>query len=320
MPSDIIHVPASDLPPLDRIKATEAAGRITLREVRDPDSDAFHQGYDMLASYFLPLGELEERSVLAGFIREEPIVCREGTEGTYHFVTAWEGDRLVGVRDCYSDIDHHTRVCLVSLAHAYVAPEHRRSGLAALLRALPITLARRTLARRVGEMWPALVVAEMEPAHPSDPETIVRLLAYGRSGFRVFDPQRMRYSQPEMREIPGAAYTGLPLLAVARAVGIDPVPPAVAELFPLLFHATHRMYLPAERVDPSEAHALAHLRSSEAPVPLLPLPTDTLTLHHLAPLVRSAVLPLYPGGLRGPSPAIGDPVRELSEILDRFAR
>ena len=54
----------------------------------------------------------------------------------------------------------------------------------------------------------------MDPVHPDDLQTVVRLLAYGRSGFSVLDPQRFPYSQPELREIEGASYTALPLLGM----------------------------------------------------------------------------------------------------------
>lgn len=51
------------------------------------------------------------------------------------------------------------------------------------------------------------------------------------------------------------------------------------------------------------------------PVQLLPLPIGRDTLARLAPLVRGAVLPLYPVGLRGPDSTNGDPVEELARIL-----
>jgi GNAT superfamily N-acetyltransferase len=308
----------ADVAPLDRAKAESACQRFQLREVQGPDDPAFGAAYDMLASFFLAQGELEERDALAGFLRQRVLTYSEGVDGTYHLVTAWEGERLAGVRDCYVDLDRHLGVSMVALAHAFVAPEYRRTGLAALLRALPVTLARRIQQERLGKTLPTLLIAEMDPADPERPDSVVRLLAYGRSGFSVLDPQRMRYSQPELRELPDAAYTGLPLLGVVRPVGLEQIPVEVAGLFPRLFHTTHRMYLPDARVTPSEQHARAHLDASPEPVPLLPLPTDTATLQRLRPLVRGAILPLYPPGLRGPAPHFGDPEEEMATIVAHF--
>lgn len=303
-----------DVAPLERDKALAAHARFRLHEVRDPAEPAFDAAYGMLASYFLDQGELEAREVLADFVRQRVLSYGEGVDGTYHLLTAWEGEALAGVRDCYVDLDRRLGICVVSLSHAYVAPAWRRTGLAALWRALPVGLARSVARERLGRTLPTLVVAEMDPADPARPETVVRLLAYGRAGFSVFDPQRMRYSQPELRPAGEAAYTALPLLGVVRPVGLPEIGPEIAQVFPFVFHTTHRMYLPEDRVRPSEAHVLAHLWASPAPVPLLPLPTDSATLARLRPLVRGAVLPLYPPGLRGPDPRHGDPDEELAQI------
>ncbi|MDP2304943.1 MAG: hypothetical protein Q8P18_02835 [Pseudomonadota bacterium] len=310
-----------DAAPLDRDKAAEALRRLRIAEVRDPDGPEFAAAYEMLAGFFLANGELEERGALAGFVRDRVLAFGEGLEGVYHLVAAWDGDQLVGVRDCYVDIDHVRGVCVVALSHSYVAPSHRRSGLAAAFRALPVTLARRVVAERVGRPLPTLVVAEMEPVDPAQPETIVRLLAYGRSGFRVLDPVRVPYSQPEFRDLPDAAHTAIPLLGVVRPIGLDglteltELPVHLAASFPRLFHACHRLYLPDAKVSPSERHVTAALHATPAPVSLLPLPTARDTLARLAPLVRGAVLPLFPPPLRGPNPGFGDPAEELEGVL-----
>lgn len=313
-PSDLVDL--EDLTPLERDRAREVRAHVRLAEIRDPAGPAFHAAYDLLASFFLANGELEPKGALADFVRRRSLDYGSGIDGTYHLIGAWHGEALVGVRDCYVDLDRANGMCLVALAHVIVAPAWRRTGLASMLRAVPVTLARRTLAEQVGRPMRTLVVAEMEPADPADPDTVVRLLAYGRSGFRVIDPVRLPYSQPEFRELPDAAHTGLPLLGVVRTLGVegDLLPLDLAELFPRLFYLSHRIFLPAARVDASERHVLAALRSSDAPLALLPLPTSRGTLDRLAPLVRGAVLPLYPPALRGPHPTFGDPTTELAEI------
>ncbi len=285
----------ADVAPADRAKAAEAARTLTLREIRDPSDPAFDAAYDLLDGFFGPLGELEDRAVLARFTRERHLDYGPGLRGTYHLIGAWDGDVLVGVRDCYVDLDDRVGVCLVGLSHSFVLPAWRRSGLGALFRAVPVALAREAGPR------PTLLAAEMEPVDLARPETIVRLVAYGRSGFGVFDPQRFRYSQPDFRAPSDAGHTAIPMLGVVRLLGLGPdrVSAEVAEAFPRLFHVCHRMYLSASRVDPSERHAVDTLRASPDPVRLLRLPQAIDDAEALVPLTRDAVLPLYPVGLRG---------------------
>lgn len=313
-----VAVDPADLSELDRSRALDVGQRLRVAEIRDPDSPEFHAAYDLLDGFFGPLGELEDRGVLARFVRERLLQYAPGASGTYHLVGAWDGPELVGVRDCYVDVDENEGISLVALSHSFVVPRWRRSGLAALFRALPVSLARRAQAARFGRALPTLVAAEMEPADPAVPESIVRLVAYGKSGFAALDPERFRYSQPDFRAEPGAAHTGIAMLGVVRVFDLphDALPPAVAEVYPRLFHVCHRMYLPAERVDPSEKHAVSTLRASAAPVRLLPLPTSRQELHRLRPLVRGALHPLYPRGLRGHGGQVeSNPDEEIAAIL-----
>lgn len=292
-------VDLADLAPLDAAKGAAAAERFRLVDLADGDDPAFDACWELLAGEFLARAELEDREVLRGFLRQRTLTYGGGRHGTYHMIAAYEGDRPVGARDCYVDLDPGLRTCLVALSHVLVVPDCRRTGLAALLRTAPLTLARRALADRPG--WPVLVVAEMDPVDPAVPDSVVRLVAYGRSGFAALDPRRLPYSQPLLgSEVQDLAVTALPMLVVVRPVGMDRVLPAAAELFLELFHGTHRMYLAPDRVDPSDAHARRALHASADPVPLLPLPRDVGDVAALAPLVRDAVLPLYPPGLQGP--------------------
>jgi hypothetical protein len=304
----------ADVPALDREKAESALTRLRLQHVTDAEGAAFDAVYRLLDAFFGPRGEMEERSAIAHFVRQPVIPFGPGMEGVYHLVAAWDGEELVGARDCYVDIDQENGVCVVALSHSLVVPSWRRTGLAAVLRALPATIARRVVAERVGRPLPTIVCAEMEAVDPAIPESVVRLVAYGRSGFRVLDPARFRYSQPEFRTLDAAEHTGIPLLGVVRPVGMesDTLPHALAAAWPRLFHGCHRTWLPTERVDPSESHCVSHL--GEGPIPLLPLPTGADTIERLRPLVRGAVLPLYPRGLQGPDAAFGDPDEEMAAV------
>lgn len=309
----------TDIPDLDRGKAAATLARVRLEDITDPDGASFAAAYALLDGFFGERGELEAREALQGFVRQPVIDYGGGAFGIYHLVAVWDGEELVGVRDCYVDIDRTHGVCMVALSHSLVAPAWRRSGVAAILRALPVTLARRALSER-GLDLPTFVAAEMEPVDPSLFETVVRLVAYGRSGFSVLLPSRFRYSQPDFRELDGAAHTALPLLGVVRPVNIpgDALPLDVVRAYPRLFHACHRMYLPESRVAPSHEWFEAHVGTG--PVPLLPLPVDGDTLARVAPLVRGAVLPRYPRELRGPEPHFGDPDVELAAVLAGWRR
>ncbi len=315
-----------DVAELDRPKAAEAFERYRLQILDDPSDPAFDLAYEMLDAFFGPRGELEERETLARFARERIIHYGPGMEGHYRIIAAWERDTLVGVRDCYVDLDVHGRACIVALSHAYIAPDHRRSGLGAVFRAVPVTLARQTVAERFvnPSSVPIIIAAEMEPADPENPDTIIRLMAYGRSGFKVLDPRRLPYSQPEFRDeaVQRCGHTAIALMAVVRWVDrpeASAMPPRLAAAFPRLFHVCHRMYLPAWRVDPSEAHALGALASAAEDVPMLPLPTCPDELALVAPLLRGAFLPLYPPSLRGPEPEFRGAEEELALLRARWS-
>lgn len=314
-----------DVADLDRAKAASAASQFRLQILDDPDSAAFDQAYRMLDEFFGPRGELEDRGALARFARDGCIPYGQRVEGNYRMVAAWDGDTLAGVRDCYVDIDPKAGVCLTALSHALIAPEYRRSGLGAMFRAFPVTLARRITEERLGPHHglPILIAAEMEPADPENVDTIVRLVAYGRSGFRVMDPRRVPYSQPDFRDLAaiGATHTALPLLPVVRWVDhadATAVPAWMAAAYPRLFHMAHYLYLPFDRVQPSEMHALETLSRSTEEVALLPLPTGFDQVSLLAPLLRGEVLPLYPEPLRGPEPTFNPPAEDLARLLERW--
>ncbi len=294
-----------DVAEADRAKVREALGRFRVETVADTGA-TFGRVYDLLDSYFGPKGELEARDVLAGFVENRGLPYGNGMEGHYRLLAAWDGDELVGARDLYVDLDLSARVCVVALSHSYVVPHARRSGLAALFRAVPVSLARALTHERLGPGEPAeiLVGAEMEPIS-DDPGSIVRLVAYGKSGFVAIDPVRLPYSQPDFRDLePDSAHLAIPLMPIIRWLGHEhatEIPVWLAAAFPRLFHSCHRQYLPRERVDPSEVHALRALTRSRLPVALLQLPHRLDDHDRIAPLALARVHAAYPRILRGPS-------------------
>ena len=153
---------------------------------RSPD---FDDAYAALAAEFEPRGELERRDVVEHWLDEPG--PREGAslQRTYHLLVARdERGALAGVRDCH--VVWGDGVAIVYLAHVLVLPPYRRTGLGALLRAMPLALAERVLgasgmdARKMD----LLLAAEMEPATLGDAASAVRLAAYGKDRFAAIAP------------------------------------------------------------------------------------------------------------------------------------
>lgn len=274
----------------------EAHPELRLERVRDPESPAFAEVYALLEEYFGLRGELEDRETLARFLRTEKLVYGPELEGRYLLLGVWEGPKLVAVRSAYLDLDHRRKVSMGILSQVYIRPEWRRSGLGELLRAIPEEQTR----AQCSPGYTSMLLCEMEPLDVRDPDSLSRLLAYGKAGFRALDPRRVPYSQPEFRL--GTGHTGIPLLLLLKLLGdqAEALPVPTVEAIPRLFYTCHRDSLPEPQVLPSEEHLWQALRRDPSPIPLLPLPRHAQDEERLAPLRRECILPLFPAGLQGP--------------------
>ncbi|AUX49042.1 hypothetical protein SOCE26_105870 [Sorangium cellulosum] len=311
-------------------KVARAIAQYSLEEAQG--RAAFDEGYDALDTFFGPKGELERREVLAAWLAgvhtdpAAPIVM------TYHMLIARDAEgRLAGVRDAYITLDRAARRCVALLSHALVLPEHRRSGLAALLRAAPVALARRALAEAgldgpgggaaAGEAEKAevLLAAEMEAVDPDDRDTAVRLFAYGRAGFSVIPPSVLPYAQPDFRDTAALGVTPipLPLMAVVRKVGEEErgdISRDGAASFLRHYQAAHVREVDPAHLAPIRENALGRLAAFEGErVPLIRIPRGPAEIAGFAPLLRSVVMPLYPTAWRGKAP-LDDPARELERL------
>ncbi|WP_437676163.1 hypothetical protein [Sorangium sp. So ce131] len=309
-------------------KVARAIAQYSLEEARD--SAAFDEGYRALDGFFGPKGELERHEVLAAWLAgvhtdpAAPIVL------TYHMLIARDAEgRLAGVRDVYITLDRAARRCVALLSHALVLPEHRRSGLAALLRAAPVALARRALveaglggaAGEAGEAEKAevLLAAEMEAVDPDDRDTAVRLFAYGRAGFAVIPPSVLPYAQPDFRDTAALGVTPvpLPLMAVVRQVGEEErgdLSRDGAASFLRHYQAAHVREVDPAHLVPIRENALSRLAAFAGErVPLIRIPRGPEEIAGFAPLLRSVVMPLYPPAWRGKAP-LDDPARELERL------
>jgi hypothetical protein len=93
----------ADLGPGEELGRAEAAlGRYALRAVAGADDPLFDAGYDFLAGYFLPRGELERREILEGWA-SRPSRWIGAHHVHYRMLVARtpEGE-LAAARDCYA--------------------------------------------------------------------------------------------------------------------------------------------------------------------------------------------------------------------------
>ena len=310
--ADLRAPSASSVEPIEIDAMDAPEGDVTARyglgRVARSDSAEFTRAYDALDREFGSRGELERRSVLEGWIARDAggaWACPTPALRTRYFLieaTTARGE-LAAVRDCHVVVDVERSVAVVYLAHVLVLPAHRRGGLSALMRAVAVTLGRRSLEELSSGPAAApelLLAAEMEPASTDDPPSIVRLVAYGRAGFAVIDPRTLRYAQPDFRDpaVIGATPRPLPLLAVVRRVGHEgarELPAGLAEAFVThLYDGVFASHCRAEHLAPARARALETLRAScPATVPLCDLPRDASDSAALGFISRDHVLPLH---------------------------
>jgi hypothetical protein len=288
-------------------KARAALSRFSLRSIRASTDPAFAGAFAALSSEFAPRGELERREVIDGWLdRPDARTIRTltGVElvHEYHFITARdESGKLAGVRDCHVTVDREARVAVAYLAHALVMPQSRRSGLAALLRAAPVTIARRVVNATLAGAAniEILLAAEMEHPQSLALESVTRLVAYGRAGFRALSPRHFPYHQPDFRSLaaPATEPVPLPLLALVRSLGHDDdldLPARLADAF-----ATHLYAVFATHCDRLHLRTLLAFTSSTLAasglqrLPLLRLPSSPDDGSALDPLYRDTVLPFY---------------------------
>jgi hypothetical protein len=205
-----------DFGPGDRgPKAQAAARRVTPFSARDSNT-AFEDCYRALHAEFAPRGEMETMDDLKWELAGRPHDDRY--EIRYEFLGFRDGDALAGVRDAYVVSFRRAPFVVVVLAHALVLPPWRRSGLGAVLRAVPAALGRAVLGDRR-----LLLMCETDPLDPDDPGSAIRLAAYQRGGFQWLDPARVPYAQPDFGpwRAEGRDPRPVPLLVGFREVGAE---------------------------------------------------------------------------------------------------
>ena len=306
-------VDAADLHPGEGVsRFQDTLGCFVASEVLDPGSPAFDAAYLEMQAYFGHRNEIEQRSVLERWLREPisegPIRCH------YHLLT-WrhEDGTLAAVRDCMVAIDVEAPRAVVLLSHSFVAPRFRRAGLASALRTAPASLVKREL-RAHGldpSRTPTLLVAEMEPVEPARTETIVRIIAYGKTGYRAVLPAAMPYFQPDFRDLVALRKRAhhVPMVLMVRRLD-DPAAPSLprdlaAAIVSHLATIHSRAVRSADLARATE-FTLGRLAAWTGDVPLLHMPRRGSQTDRLIPLLQANVLRLYPSEYqaRGSDPVI----------------
>lgn len=286
----------------DRGRAAAALERYRLLSPTDARDPLLDQGYRFLHAYFGPRDEIERREVVDGWADSGARQLGQ-LLARYRMILALDADgSLAGARDCYAVLDPAARLCVVYLAHALVAPEHRRGGLAPLLRAAGATLGREHIA--ASGLDPAeveiMLAVEQEPIDPEDTDSHVRLTAYGRAGFKAIDPAILPYCQPDFRDLAtlGVPARPLPLLAVVRRLGHeqrDRLPRRLAEGFVRHLYAVFATHCRPADMEPPLRHALDTLtRWPEDELPLTALPRTPSEAPSLTTLLRERALTFFP--------------------------
>ena len=296
-------------------KVAAALDACVFEDVADPA--AFDAGYRLLDAQFGPMGEIERRDVLDRWFAAGTLSPPDARfEARYHMLLARDRDgRVAGVRDCFTSVDRRSPHVAVLLSHSLVLPPWRRSGVAAVLRAAPAVYARRDAAALGYPQADVTLLAEMEPVDPRDRDTIVRLLAYGRAGFRVVPPTLVPYAQPDFRDVDalGVRAVPIPMMLVVRQLGDDGSAMSRERLFATLdgLRAVHAPAIAAPQLDAIRANIEQLAPREGAEIPLI----RPRTVDDLVSLLRRRVLPCYPVDWRGRPAA--DPAEELA-LLDTW--
>lgn len=248
-----------DLAPGDRGVLDASWESFTLERLRSPRDEMFDEAFGRLWREFGERGEMERREVIEDRLAWDPRRPVNGHALLYEMLVVKRDHQVVAIRDHTAIVTPAVLAgeagagVVVHLSHVLVEPSMRGRGLASWLRALPVETARRCLAlarspraqargdagaaapgedRRIvadrdsiGAPAPApgiTLVAEMEHDDGETPAVVARLRSYAKAGFRVVDPRRVPYSQPDFRsaaEIDRSGVRPVPLCLVLRRVG-----------------------------------------------------------------------------------------------------
>ncbi len=245
MPPWPSFLPFADLAPGDtRTRETDWTG-LRLHVVEHAADPLFDHAYDQLHAEFIWRGELETRETLVERLTWDPAQPVNGCSLLYRLQLLFRGDDCLGVRDHTAIIPEGSNEVFVHLSHVLVPPAHRRSGVAGLLRALPIETARTCAAAIARPDLPITLLAEMDPFDPTKPDSVARTTAYAQAGYRAL-PADFGYLQPDFRAFAAIDAAGgprpLPLQFNLRRLGREEQTTLPAAEALAAVHALYAMY------------------------------------------------------------------------------
>lgn len=235
MEHESLNIDPADLAPGDARAASFDLSPFGLHLIRSSSSPLFDVVYQKLWDEFGSHGGMETRDVIVSRLAWNPASPLGDWSLLYRMIAVTLRERVIAVRDCTAICNpaESPGECVVHLSHVLVDHDFRGGGLAAWLRAFPVQVARRCLAK-VPAGGPAgarggaggeriTLVAEMEHPTAHEPMSLKRLTSYERGGFLKVDPAVVRYVQPDFRDPVEIDAAGgpkpLPYQLVLRRIG-----------------------------------------------------------------------------------------------------
>ena len=290
--------------------------KYALEAIEHPDHPDFERAYEMLWEAFGAAGEMESKEAIRAMLLEDPTLpMPDGGFARYFLIVARDRatGAIRGVRDGRVWVNQHydPSLCLVYLAHIFMAPEARGTVLTYWLRIAPMDLAIAYLhllhqRGRIALPQPDAaakhfgmqidLAAEVEYFSPGDELSLRRLLFYGRGGFDAIDPRHFPYRQPDFRPAEEIAATGdrpHPFVLLLRRMGRERearLPLSEARAVMRLLYDDFETFCEPSHLATSLDVVLSRLddreRRGKRDVALLPLPTGAHDLRRLKPLFR----------------------------------
>lgn len=220
---------------------------IELHRITSDTDPFFEMAFGALWDEFGFKGEMEQANVIADRLNWRPLEPRNGAALRYALVLLTHRGEFVAVRDHTVIVLRDHPGAVVHLSHNLVAKDWRRSGIAGWSRALPISTALECLADlNYPTGSPITLVGEMEALDKSQPDTQIRLTAYEKAGFKMVDPTRVNYLQPDFRDPMEIDKTSgprpLPLCLMLRRVGHEHETTLGGDELLQVVHSLYRMY------------------------------------------------------------------------------
>lgn len=220
---------------------------IELHRIEHAGDPFFEMAFGALWDEFGFKGEMEQAAVIADRLKWNLRHSIDGASLRYALVLFTHRGEFVAVRDHTVILLEDQPGAVVHMSHNLVARDWRRSGIAGWSRALPVSTALECLAelKRPADS-PVTLVGEMEALDKSQPDTQIRLMAYEKAGFKMVDPKRVNYLQPDFRHPQEIDKTmgpiPVPLRLMLRRVGRETETSVSGAEVLHVVHALYRMY------------------------------------------------------------------------------